>query len=82
MVLEVARVLRFPGAGSSVLMIFTSSVAGAASVGGAIVGLVITGFGAAGLLEVRRVVCFFLVWASAALRPQLTTNKAATNKFK
>jgi hypothetical protein len=63
-------------------MIFTSSVAGAASVGGAIVGLVITGFGAAGLLEVRRVVRFFLVWASAALRPQLTTNKAATNKFK
>jgi hypothetical protein len=31
---------------SAVLMIFTSSVAGAASVGGAIVGLVITGFGA------------------------------------
>src|SRR5688572_9228986 len=66
-----------PGA-SAVLMIFTSPAV-AVSVGGAIGGFVITGFGAAGL-GVRRV-RFLLVCASASTKQQLTSKKAATKNF-
>ena len=51
---------------SAVLMIFTSPVAGAVSVAGAIGGFVITGLGAAVLVVVRRVRFFFIAYSALA----------------
>src|SRR5690349_673781 len=66
--------------GSAVLMIFTSPVAGAVSVAGAIGGFVITGLAATVLVVVRRV-RFFFVCASASMRQQLTASTAATKNL-
>jgi hypothetical protein len=64
-----------------VLIIFTSPVVvGAVSDGGAIGGFVITGFGAAAFVVVRRV-RFLLVCASASIMQKLTSRKAATKNF-